>query len=718
MTITPLARLATAALALLVAATPLRAEDAHYLVKKAIGPTNPELRDMILAVYTAEESGDLLRLQIGFRNMGDKPAEAYGLLSESDFRLSTDGQARSIQPKAFAANLTAIVPPGGLKPGSANAGTVTFPKPAGSKLELLVAGFGPIGFELDKAAAFKPIVAAGKARTILVNTEMRSAHEQLALIPLAVRQIEIAPGAIHFDVAFLNRTRNTISAQSPVTGRDAKFVDGFGNVVSPSEVTPALAKGILPADKPWPSGADYPGRITFPLPHAHAAHDIQFYFPTYGGIMLRWDHAEGAYKIETSEQEGAAELAEKPQVKDDAAFAKIQAFLDRQARRLAAGQRGDYLAGFRGTAQREMSHFLDTMEWVPVEDIRFEVVRDQAIDPTTGGAARNVEVTMTYHIKGLPEDNQFRASLRADFVPEDGGGQAITGYTFTRQPPFWTLGYTGVRQTDHFLIFYRKNSISSEKIDPAAAQAEVAYQLAERRKLPLAERYAAFFIDLPEQFGLLTSPAAARFGGAASSVYKMEGGDIVPTNRAMYINDASFLNRQRFWGEADRQMTITHELIHLALSEYTRPFTPVWVVEGMAVHFARQNHPKARQALVASGALNQIALEDLSGLNHLGLADKDAAVVKARYIYAGEVVEYLVDQFGEEKVIDFYKSFARYDQAKLNDYAKHKVPFSKKAPTLAEVAEYLSLDHLREFFKLHPADLDRLVKDRLLRGDR
>ncbi|MEZ5302415.1 MAG: hypothetical protein R3F11_17540 [Verrucomicrobiales bacterium] len=91
-----------------------------------------------------------------------------------------------------------------------------------------------------------------------------------------------------------------------------------------------------------------------------------------------------------------------------------------------------------------------------------------------------------------------------------------------------------MRQTDHFLIFYRKNSISSEKIDPAAAQAEVAYQLAERRKLPLAERYAAFFIDLPEQFGLLTSPAAARFGGAASSVYKMEGGDIVPPAGDVY----------------------------------------------------------------------------------------------------------------------------------------------------------------------------------------
>ncbi|MEZ5302416.1 MAG: hypothetical protein R3F11_17545 [Verrucomicrobiales bacterium] len=308
MTITPLARLATAALALIVAATPLRAEDAHYLVKKAIGPTNPELRDMILAVYTAEESGDLLRLQIGFRNMGDKAAEAYGLLSESDFRLSADGQARSIQPKAFAANLTAIVPPGGLKPGSANAGTVTFSKPAGSKLELLVAGFGPIGFELDKAAAFKPIVAAGKARTILVNTEMRSAHEQLALIPLAVRQIEIAPGAIHFDVAFLNRTRNTISAQSPVTGRDAKFVDGFGNVVSPSEVTTVkLVKASCPQTSRGVR-ADYPGRITFPLPHPRRARHQFTSPPTAGSAAV--GSCGGAYKIETSEQEGAAELDE------------------------------------------------------------------------------------------------------------------------------------------------------------------------------------------------------------------------------------------------------------------------------------------------------------------------------------------------------------------------------------------------------------------------
>ena len=62
----------------------------------------------------------------------------------------------------------------------------------------------------------------------------------------------------------------------------------------------------------------------------------------------------------------------------------------------------------------------------------------------------------------------------------------------------------------------------------------------------------------------------------------------------------------------DRQATIVHELVHLSLSKNTRPFTPGWVVEGIALHFAKQHNSWSRLDLRKSRQLDKLHLRNLS----------------------------------------------------------------------------------------------------------
>lgn len=158
-------------------------------------------------------------------------------------------------------------------------------------------------------------------------------------------------------------------------------------------------------------------------------------------------------------------------------------------------------------------------------------------------------------------------------------------------------------------------------------------------------------------------------------------------------------------------MTIRHELVHLALARETRPFTPIWLVEGAAVYFANQLTPDARRRLVEDGKLDSLSLEQLTGEESLGSYDLLGQYVAYEYIFSGETVRYLIDTYGSDSFWEFYGYFSNIPTDRIID----QMPlFSIGLGTpFGKISQELTPEALREVYGITITDLDTAVKQRL-----
>ncbi|MGI9239341.1 MAG: hypothetical protein ACR2RV_00990, partial [Verrucomicrobiales bacterium] len=310
-------------------------------------------------------------------------------------------------------------------------------------------------------------------------------------------------------------------------------------------------------------------------------------------------------------------------------------------------------------------------------------------------------------IEGAADNERFRSDVRCSFVRKDPSSRwLINDWEFTRNPPFWLLGVTESHKTDHFLIFYRDGPKADRILSISCRQLEQAYtKLEKNSELEMGDRYLAFLLDEGEDFATITGMAGDHLQGAASASYKLKGAKFTVFNRAMFINDES-LRKQTWWGAA-RQRTITHELVHLALSGYTRPFTPPWVVEGAAVHITGQIDTRTRWALLRSGRLDSISLSELSRGQFPG-HEGGARELGQEYHYSGEAVRYLVKRFGLGKFLTFYRAFASLSPAEVDAIWREQLAGSgtgKPEPgaVMREITNRLAIEHLG-------GDLDEIDK--------
>jgi hypothetical protein len=158
-------------------------------------------------------------------------------------------------------------------------------------------------------------------------------------------------------------------------------------------------------------------------------------------------------------------------------------------------------------------------------------------------------------------------------------------------------------------------------------------------------------------FRALTGRDAGTFSGASSAAYAMREGELRVLNQAMYVNDSHFSSLQRQWGRTDRQMTLQHELVHLALAELTRPWTPPWLVEGVATVYAGQFDSFAREALRQRMPGGRV-LAHLSQLPYVGAGAVAAEEVRVQYHYSAAAVRWISREFGEETLLRLYAAFA------------------------------------------------------------
>ena len=195
-------------------------------------------------------------------------------------------------------------------------------------------------------------------------------------------------------------------------------------------------------------------------------------------------------------------------------------------------------------------------------------------------------------------------------------------------------------ETPHFLIFTRPEAAAEQAI--LQQEVENAYETLAMRGLPLQSRYVAFFSGADERFAELTGTSGSQLLGVALARFDVGGEKIVVQSHAFYINGRAFSNYANRLSPDDRQVTITHELVHLALSQFSRPFTPPWLAEGMAVFYAGQDTLEERKALVENGGLEKVNLEELTAAISLGEHDVLGQRASTEYRYAGATIAYLM----------------------------------------------------------------------------
>lgn len=366
-----------------------------------------------------------------------------------------------------------------------------------------------------------------------------------------------------------------------------------------------------------------------------------------------------------------------------------------------------YLDTFTDDLHAEQTTLFERLQKLPFASYTIQVDPNERLSAAHTGTLRSTTVYLSYTFAGIPEENVFRHNLDMDFFQEDDVWR-IGRIRVKDNLPFWQEGDVAVTETPHFLIFIRPESAADQGI--LQQEVESAYETLSQRGLPLDSRYVAFFSGTDERFADLTGAIGGQILGVALARFDVSGEEIVVQSRAFYINGQAFSNYADRLSLDDRQITITHELVHLVLSPYSRPFTPPWVAEGMAVYFAGQDTPEERRSLVENGRLEQVNLEQLTAASSLGEHDLLGERASTEYGYSGATIAYLIETYSEEAVVDFYRSYAAVPAADVRDrMPQFGNPFANST-VFQELSTELTDAAAQSYFGRTLAELDADVK--------
>lgn len=661
---------------------------AFFRVEGMAQPVVAELEGIRLLVPWCALSGDRRRLHVRvvYRNVGNAPVAAFGLMGAEDYVLSLDGPAGSERVLAGAVppGLSMVVPAAGLAPGHSVGGGLLFELPeqgdaaAVASLSLRVTRFSGLRWNLDPKGAFVPPPAG---RLLPVGQVLRSGIEAMSLVTLEVESVMVtAEGSLVVGLALRNAGRVDLSASTQLTGWDARLADGELNALAPDAVSPALETGITPASGILKAGTPHNGTVRFALAHPVAALQWQFFFPGFQRMTAHWNAQAGRFDTQLldplpegpvagSGREGAAGTS---LAAEERRFRGIAELLERLNALIAAGDVRGYLSNLPPPLRESHGRLLRDRSRVGVRDFSLVLPPLQRFQVAADGKVQDVQVLARYRLADGAQDNHLAASATASFAPRDDasapGNQQqwrIDDFRFVKAAPFWLLGYLQKRQTEHFTIFHRQGAASADRIDTAERQLEKSFRQLQRKGFPVQNGNLAVFLDKAEDFATVTGVAADRFDGAALLQYDLNKDGYEVGNRLIYINDARFFTGQRLWGMQDRQATLTHELVHLFLSRDARPWTPSWVSEGIAVHFAGQYNSWSRRALRQNPHFETLTLAELSTRHSLMREHDDAHRAQASYLLSGEAFARLARRRKEQTLLEFFRSYAAYNAASL-----------------------------------------------------
>lgn len=678
-------------------------ENGRFVIDQRSRSDRNALENVALVLHNAEVTGDTLTLRIAFENISDESfyVTGGGVLRQAVLR---DASGNEYEPIEVSDNLRTISPQGGFTAGAANVGNVRFPRPPGNApYELIVPEYDPIIFRLNTPLADEPFELA--EGTYPISQSLRSNRDALVPVELQVRSLEVGSERLVFEIAFVNTGRQGYDLLVGPDGGDARLLDAERVQYEPISIDPVFESGIAP-DGGWGPGQANVGVIAFPRPEA--IEELRFIFPEYDALTIRLAAGEIAEAVVTSPSGGAPQPTATPAA-TDVAFAELTDLLAQQARALLEGNAAGYLGSFAPELHAAQRQILTRVAQVPLEDYRLELAPDASISEFAlqSGTLDRLPVRVLYTLRGINPDNVFTHDLRYSFT-RSGGAWQVSAFEIDENPPFWYTGDVLVRETDHFLIFARPELAG--ELAALEQETAVAYETLAGYGLPLEPRYVAYFTASQDDFSELTGRLSGRVLGIALSRYAFDSDEVVVSSYAFYLNGEAFADERNDLSGADRQTTITHELVHLVLAPVTRPYTPPWLVEGAAVYYSEGVGGEKRERLLNDGRLDGITLTDLTRAGTLGEHDFLGQQVGYEYIFSGEAFAYLSETFGEDVTLEFYRSYAAVPAANVRDeMPRFGSPFAANA-VFANLRETLTEDAVQRFFNRSLEQLDADVK--------
>ncbi len=331
----------------------------------------------------------------------------------------------------------------------------------------------------------------------------------------------------------------------------------------------------------------------------------------------------------------------------------MQDLLDRQAEALERYDLAAYLETFAPSLHPQEQRYFSNIRSLPLVAVTLRLGDIET--PRRDDRPLQTTAELRYGLDGQPFDNPFVHDLRLTWRRR-GAGWRLAGIEVLRDRPVpWRVEALSVHRSHHFLL--ATEGQGGDRLVDLAADVEAAYASLYRQGLPLAAGYFVHLVTDRQLFARLAGRPSAL--GVALARQSIEAGRVVVDSRGFYVNGSVFADRRGDSTRDDlRRITVTHELVHLALAEDSRPFTPIWLKEGAAVYFSGDLTYDGNRAFVQRG-LNGIDLARLTKAPVLGQHDLGGQGTADEYVYAGNLVSYLVDLRGQREFLDFYASFAR-----------------------------------------------------------
>jgi hypothetical protein len=520
--------------------------------------------------------------------------------------------------------------------------------------------FAPVLFSLDKSEVFTPVDLGNTEKRSPMNFDVTPSAEQLAIFPMRLHSFILKEDALEVVLSFQNRSRFPVTWTGKLNGSMGRMVTAHGDLLVPQEVSESLQHRLAPPGKTWAAGEDNVGWIRFPLPNPQAADQLVFSFPGYPAVRCSYDREQRLWQAAARAKPADAPLTKVETVLgEERRYAELKRFWEDATGELARHEYVSYLLRFRGAALRDQRTSITNWSVLPVASVKLTVPEFQRVKPDAQGDLKGMRMEMHYTLASLPAANVFIAAMECDMRRADDGSWTVSEIRYPRLKPFWMLGYTSFGLSEHFIVFHRSLIDAHKQALLALAQMEHSYDILSRTGLPMKAHYAAFLVAVREDFEQLTEHNPDNYSGVATASYLRHDDRIVVINQAIYLNDYRFFTLQRAWGVQNRQVTIQHEMVHLALADITRPWTPAWLVEGMAMHFANQTDSFTRKSL-RKAMTPAITLPHLSILGHLGRDTNDATKLMAEYQFSSEAVKWLGHKYGENAVLRLYAGYATH----------------------------------------------------------
>lgn len=383
---------------------------------------------------------------------------------------------------------------------------------------------------------------------------------------------------------------------------------------------------------------------------------------------------------------------------------RLQEFLDQRAERLEARDIEGYLSTATSEAHEVEQALALGATMAPVTGFEFRL--EQSALRGREATLTGIEVALIYRYQGLPSDNIFRVLLVYNFDEQDGRWVVSRSAVRTGSGlPVWASGPIHTSVSDHFLVLHHPDLGDVDRLLQEAEEARA--QLDGKITFPLEDRYVILAAQDDTEYREMSGAAL----GPVSAIAQVETSYEVTPETVRVLGRQMVVNTQRLHQDGEALETLRHELGHLAVAQYTRPFTPAWVSESAAMFLAGTRPVSIWRNGLNRNRFDGITIEQLNRAANLGVHNPTREGASLEYAYSAAAAWYLVDTYGADLYWDFYRSYADVPARELYD----RLPEGSSPLTGRDSLEALGVETtlagLQELFALDPVTLDRAIRE-------